>query len=112
MTKNLTSSPKTKCPVRTIGNKIVVLRDEKEDLSAGGIILPDNSKEIPYRGRIIAVGPGLRRMAPPWDFVPMNTKIGDYIYFPKFGITVTTLEIDKQEYIVIKEDDVIAIEKE
>ena len=107
MTKNSVST-KTKCPIRTLGNKVVVVRDDTLDKSKGGILLVDSAKDIPVSGHVVATGPGLRRMAPPWEKVPMNVKKGDNVYFQQF-VGNNTITIDDQEYIILKEEDVLAI---
>ena len=85
--------------------------DEKLDESDGGILLPDSAKEVPVSGTIVAVGPGLRRPVPPnWENIPMNTKVGDHIHFSRFVAQSSVIKINQQEYIVLKEEDILAID--
>ena len=71
----------------------------------GGIIIPDTAKEKPQEGEIIAVGPGARDEA--GKLVPLDVKAGDRILFGKWS--GTEVKIDGQEYLIMKESDVMGI---
>jgi chaperonin GroES len=96
------------CPIRTIGNRVIVLPDEPLEVSSGGILLPEISKEKPVCGTIVSVGPGLRRPVPPYDHIPMNSEIGDKVYYSQMAAMHGTIKFEDEEYIVLKEEDVLA----
>ena len=90
---------------RPLHDRVVVRRIESEDKTAGGIIIPDTAKEKPQEGEIIAVGPGARDEA--GKLIPLDVKAGDRILFGKWS--GTEVKIDGQEYLIMKESDVMGI---
>jgi chaperonin GroES len=84
---------------------VVVRRIESEGRTAGGIIIPDTAKEKPQEGEVIAVGPGARDEA--GKLIPLDVKAGDRILFGKWS--GTEVKIDGQEYLIMKESDVMGI---
>ncbi|MEO0069123.1 MAG: co-chaperone GroES [candidate division WOR-3 bacterium] len=94
--------------VRPLQDRILVERIE-EEVKKGGIIIPDTAKEKPQQGKVIAVGPG--RIDDKGNRVAMDVKKGDYILFGKYA--GNEIRIDDKEYLIMREDDVLAIiEKE
>lgn len=91
--------------VRPLGNKILVHREESEDKSPGGIIIPDVAKEKPQRGRVIAVGPGKRN--DDGAIVPLTLKEGDKVLFTKWG--GNEVEVDGEKVLIMTEDDILAV---
>jgi chaperonin GroES len=91
--------------IMPLQDRIVVKRAVEEEKSKGGIVIPDTAKEKPVRGFIVAVGPGKRRKS--GEIQPMSVKIGDEILFGKYA--GTEVKLDNKEYIVMREDDAIAI---
>jgi chaperonin GroES len=91
--------------VKPLHDRIVVSRIEAEEKTAGGIIIPDTAKEKPQEGKIIAVGPGKRDED--GNLMPLDVKAGDRILFAKWA--GTELKIDGQEYMIMKEDDILGV---
>src|SRR6201984_1760529 len=90
---------------RPLHDRVVVTRIDAEDKTAGGIIIPDTAKEKPQEGEVIAVGPGGRDEA--GKLIPLDVKAGDRILFGKWS--GTEVKIDGQEYLIMKESDVMGI---
>ena len=90
---------------RPLHDRVVVRRIESEAKTAGGIIVPDTAKEKPQEGEVIAVGPGGRDEA--GKLIPLDVKAGDRILFGKWS--GTEVKIDGQEYLIMKESDVMGI---
>ena len=89
-------------------DRLVVRPIEKEDVTKGGIILPDTVKEKPQEGEVLAVGPG--RMSDDGDRISMDVKAGDIIIYAKYG--GTEIKVDGKELLILRESDVLAkIEK-
>lgn len=94
--------------IKPLQDRILVERVEEEE-KKGGIIIPDTAKEKPQQGRVIAVGPG--RLDDKGNRIPMEVKKGDYILFGKYS--GNEIRIGDEEYLIMREDDVLAIiEKE
>jgi chaperonin GroES len=91
--------------VKPLNDRILVIRVEEEQISAGGIIIPDTAKEKPQEGKVVAVGPGK------WDDnakrIPLEVKKGDRILFSKYA--GTEIKLDGIEHLFMKEDDVLCI---
>lgn len=87
-----------------LADRLVVRPIEKEDVTKGGIILPDTVKEKPQEGEVLAVGPG--RMSDDGDRISMDVKTGDIIIYAKYG--GTEIKIDEEELIILRESDVLA----
>src|SRR5262245_45963379 len=90
---------------RPLHDRVVVRRVESEDRTAGGIIIPDTAKEKPQEGEVVAVGPGGRDET--GKLIPLDVKAGDRILFGKWS--GTEVKIDGQEYLIMKESDVMGI---
>ena len=91
--------------IKPLGDKVFIKRENAEEVTAGGIIIPDTSKEKPSKGVVMAVGEGARDDK--GQLIPMVLKAGDTVYFPKWG--GTELTINNEEYLIMKESDVLAI---
>ena len=95
---------KTKVSFKPLGNRIVVEPlDEEEQVSSGGIYIPDTAKEKPQEGKVVAVGPG--RMSDDGKRIPMDVAIGDTVVYSKYG--GTEYKEGDIEYLVLREDDVL-----
>jgi chaperonin GroES len=90
---------------RPLHDRVVVRRIESDERTAGGIIIPDTAKEKPQEGEVVAVGPGGRDEA--GKLIPLDVKAGDRILFGKWS--GTEVKIDGQEYLIMKESDVMGI---
>ncbi len=91
---------------KPLHNYVLLERIEEENITAGGIIIPDNAKEKPSRGRVIATGNGIYNGD---DLIPMSVKAGDIVLFAKWASSANEVKIDGQDYVLIKETDILGI---
>lgn len=91
--------------LRPLGDRVVVKVLEAEEKTAGGIILPDTAKDKPQEGEIIAVGTG--RVLDNGTKVAVEVNVGDRVIFSKYG--GTEVKVDNQEYLIIRESDLLAV---
>ncbi len=91
--------------LKPLGDRLVVKATEAEETTAGGILLPDTAKEKPQQGEVIAVGPGKR--LDNGKVEPIDVQVGDRIYYAKYG--GTEVKIGGQEYVILRQDDVLAV---
>ena len=91
--------------IRPLHDRIVVKRQEEREVKKGGIIIPDTAKEKPQEGKVIAVGNG--KVNEDGKKIPLDVKAGDKILFGKYS--GSEVKIDEEEYLIMKEDDVLAI---
>jgi chaperonin GroES len=91
--------------LKPLGDRIVVKPTAAEEVTRGGIVLPDSAKERPQEGEIIAVGAG--RTLETGAQVPMEVKVGDKIIYSKYG--GTEVKIGGEEYVILRQDDVLSI---
>lgn len=92
-------------PIKPVGNRVVIKREEPKAKSDGGIILPDNSKERPTRGVVMAVGPG-EVLANGVKREP-GVKVDDVVLFGKYS--GHEIEVGKDEYVVLGGEDIIGV---
>ena len=78
---------------------------EEERTSSGGIVIPDSATEKPIRGEVIAVGPG--KVQDNGKKLPVDLKVGDTVLFSKYS--GTEVKIDDEEYLVMREDDILGV---
>ena len=90
---------------RPLHDRVVVKRIEAEEKSTGGIIIPDTAKEKPQQGEVTAVGPGGRDEA--GKLIPIDVQVGDRVLFGKWSGTVA--KIDGDEYLIMKESDIMGV---
>ncbi len=90
--------------LKPLHDRVVVKAAESEDVTKGGIFLPDTAKEKPQRGEVIAVGPGKTEDG---KLVPPQVKKGDQVLYGKYSGTEVT--VDDVEYLIIRESDIMAI---
>lgn len=91
-----------KFPAQPLHDRVIVESDPAQDVSAGGIIIPDTAKEKPQRGTVKAVGPGIKGQ-------PTTVKPGDTVMYGKFSGTEIELGDDKKKYLIMRETDLLAI---
>ena len=91
--------------LRPLGDRVVVKPSEQEEQTKSGIFLPETAKEKPQQGTIVAVGPGVRNDS--GDRVAMDVEEGNTVLYAKYA--GTTIKLDGQEYLILKESDVLAI---
>ncbi len=87
-----------------LGDRVVIKALDKEEVSVGGIIIPDTAKERPQEGEVIAVGPG--RITDDGKRLTMDVSAGDKIIFSKYS--GTEVKIDNQDYLIVRESDILA----
>ena len=88
-----------------LNDKIVVKRLEAEDKTAGGILLPDTAKEKPRQGKVVSLGEG--KLMENGKRAPFQVKEGDRVLFSSYAGNEVT--IDGQEYLIMTEDDILAV---
>ncbi len=91
--------------IRPLHDRILVERLEEEEKTKGGIIIPDTAKEKPIQGRVVAVGNG--KILENGEVKPLDVKEGDKILFGKYA--GTEVKIDDNEYLIMREDDVLGV---
>ena len=87
-----------------LGDRIVVKPTAKEEVTKGGIVLPDTAKEKPQEGEVVAVGPG--RMTEEGKRIALDVKEGDTVVYPRYS--GTELKVDGEEYLIMRESEVLA----
>ena len=90
--------------IKPLDDRVVVVRTEPESTSAGGIILPENAKEKPQEGKVVAVGPG--KLLDSGERGAIDLGEGDVVLFGKYGGTEIT--VDGQEVVILRESDILA----
>jgi len=93
-----------KVPFKPLGNRVVIEPIEgDEQVSAGGIYIPDTAKEKPQDGKVVAVGPG--RMSDDGKRIAMEIQVGDIVVYSKYA--GTEYKQGDTEYLVLREDDIL-----
>jgi chaperonin GroES len=90
--------------IEPLGDRVVIRPTAKEDVSKGGIVLPDTAQEKPQEGKIIAVGPG--RLTEDGTRIAMEVKKGDKVIYSKYA--GTEFKIDDEELVIMREGDILA----
>ncbi|MHC4778883.1 MAG: co-chaperone GroES [Planctomycetota bacterium] len=97
---------KKKAPkVKPIGDRLLVKRIEAEETTAGGIVIPDSAKEKPKEGEVISLGEG--RLLDSGDRVPFQVNTGDRVLFTSYA--GNEVKIGGEEYLIMSEDDILAV---
>ena len=91
--------------IKPLHNHIVIKQQDETETMYGNIVVPDMGKEKPLMGEVIAVGPGTYSVTGTW--LETQIKVGETVVFPAFG--GTKMNIGDAEYIVMKENDLLAI---
>ena len=91
--------------IQPIGDRVVVKPAAKEEVTKSGIVIPDTAKEKPQEGTVIAVGNG--RLLDNGDRAAIDVRKGDRVLYAKYG--GTEFKLDGEEYLVLKENDILAI---
>ena len=92
--------------LQPLEDRIVVKPSEGEEMTASGLVIPDNAKEKPQEGEVLAVGPGRFEDG---SRVPLDVKVGDKVIYSKYGGTEIIVEGD--DYLILSARDVLAIVK-
>ena len=99
------SKKKTKVKLQPLGDRVVVERDESEDKTTGGIVLPESAKDKPARGTVISIGTG--RLLDDGSRGPMQVKKGDRILFSSYA--PETIKLGEDELLLMREEDILAV---
>ena len=91
--------------IKPLGNRVVVEPEEQEDITSGGIVLPETAKEKPQQGKILAAGPGERD--DDGKRIPLDVKEGDKVLFAKDS--GTEIKLDGKKVLILRESDLLAI---
>lgn len=90
--------------IEPLADRVAIKPTQREEVSKGGIILPDTAKEKPQEGKVVAVGPG--RRGEDGKVVPMELKVGDKVLFAKYA--GTEVKLDDEEVLILRESDILA----
>jgi chaperonin GroES len=91
--------------IRPLGDKVLVKRLEAEEMTKGGIVLPETAKEKPKRGKVVAVGEG--RLLDDGSRSKLQVKTGDEVIFTSYA--GTEVKLDGGEYLIMDESDILAV---
>ena len=95
----------SKLKLKPLGGRVIVEPIEQEEMTAGGIILPETAKEKPQEGKILAAGPGERDED--GKHIAMDVKVGDRVLYAKYS--GTEVKVDGKKLLILKENDILAI---
>jgi chaperonin GroES len=90
--------------VKPLADRILIEQVEAEKKTAGGLYIPDNAKEKPQKGNVVAVGPG--RISDAGQTIALSVKAGDVVLYGKYA--GTEVSHDGKDYIILRESDVLA----
>ena len=90
--------------LQPLADRLVVKPIEREEVTKGGIVLPDTAKEKPQEGEVVAVGPG--RLSEDGKRITMDVKVGDIVVYAKYG--GTEIKIEDEELVILRESDILA----
>jgi chaperonin GroES len=91
--------------LKPLGNRVVVEPIEQEDITAGGIVLPETAKEKPQKGMVLSIGPGDRDED--GKRIPMDVSVGDTVLYAKYA--GTEIKIEGKKLLILRETDLLAI---
>jgi chaperonin GroES len=90
--------------LKPLGDRLVIRPIEQEDVTSSGIFLPETAKEKPQQGKVVAAGPGARKEN--GERIALDVQIEDTVLYAKYA--GTTIKLDGQEFLILKETDVLA----
>lgn len=93
--------------IRPLRDKVIVKPRPVEEMSKGGIIIPDTAKDAPVEGTVVAVGSGILNRD--GNIVPLEVKIGDKVLYRKNAQTATEIEAGGEEYFIMSELDILSV---
>ena len=91
--------------LKPLGSRVVIEPVEQDEVTTGGIVLPETAKEKPQKGKILSVGPGDRDEG--GKRIPMDIKVGDTVLYAKYA--GTEIKVEGKKLLIMKESDVLAI---
>lgn len=95
----------SKINLQPLGDRVVARRDESEQMTAGGLVLPDSAKDKPTRGVVVSVGDG--RLNKDGTRAPMQVKVGDRILFTSYG--PDEIKMGDEQLLLMREEDILAV---
>ena len=95
----------SKLKLKPLGGRVIVEPIEQEEMTAGGIILPETAKEKPQEGKILAAGPGDRDED--GNRIAMEVKVGDKVLYAKYS--GTEVKVEGKKLLILRESDILAI---
>jgi chaperonin GroES len=90
--------------IQPLADRLLVKPIEREEVTKGGIVLPDTAKEKPQEGEVLAVGPG--RLSEDGKRIPMDIKVDDIVVYARYG--GTEIKVDGEELMILRESDILA----
>ena len=90
--------------LKPLADRVIVKPIEKEEVTRGGIVLPDTAKEKPQEGEVLAVGPG--RLSEDGKRLAIDVAVGDVVVYAKYG--GTEIKVDDEELVILRESDILA----
>ncbi len=102
------SKRQSKIKLQPLGDRVVVQRDESEEKTSGGILLPDSAQDKPARGHVISVGEG--RLLDSGNRVPLQVNVGDHVLFSSYA--GETFKVEDDEFLLMREDEILAVIEE
>ena len=96
---------RSKIKLQPLGDRVVVERDEQDEITAGGIVLPDSAKDKPARGKIVSVGDG--RLLDDGSRSHFQVKVGDHVLFSSYA--GEAIKVGDDELLLMREDDILAV---
>jgi len=95
----------SKMKLKPLGGRVIVEPIEQDEITAGGIILPETAKEKPQEGKILAAGPGERDED--GERIPMEVQVGDKVLYAKYS--GTEIKMDGKKVLILRESDILAV---
>lgn len=105
MTTATKTKKKSKVQLQPLGDRVVVEREESQERTAGGIVLPDSAKDKPARGTIVALGTG--RLLDDGSRAGFQVKVGDRVLFSQYA--PDTVKLGEEELLLMREEDILAV---
>ena len=102
----MATKTKSKLNLRPLADRVIIQRAEAEEMTAGGILLPESAKDKPKEGQIIALGDGLLNKET-GEYMPFTVKKGDLVIFTSYA--GTEIKIDGEELLIMTEDDILGV---
>jgi len=93
--------------IKPLRDRILVQPKPVEEVSQGGIIIPDIAKDSPVEGTVLAVGSGI--LSRDGEQIPLNVSVGDNVLYKKTGSSITEIEQDGEKYLIMSEFDILAV---
>ena len=99
------SKASTSIKLQPLGDRVVVEREESEERTSGGILLPDSAQDKPARGTIVSIGDG--RLLDDGSRAPLQGSVGDRVIFSSYA--GETFKVNEQELLLMREDEILAV---